>query len=394
MSELLLRNVRPWPSSVDDTPVDVLMVDGVISEVGPNLTTTGTVEDGLDHILLPAFTDAHAHLDSTRLGLPFRPHSAGPGLEGLIENDRHNWRSAERSVTDRATHTLGRTIAFGATRVRSHAQVDPDSGLDRLEGVLAAKREHKDRCDVEVVAFPQTGILRSPGTRELLSKALEMGADYVGGIDPEGLDRKPEEHLEIVFGLAHDHGAGVDIHLHDRGEVGARQIEMICARAVDLPHRVNISHCFGLTTVDEVKMTSLLETMSSASVTITTVAPGTTPPMPLEKIGSLAIDLGLGQDGIRDYWSPYGNGDMLDRTWQLAFTNGFRHDNLIEACVAIATSGGAAIMGVSNVGVAPGDVADLVVVPGDTVTAAVMDRPPRTMVIKNGSVVARGGILI
>jgi len=116
--------------------------------------------------------------------------------------------------------------------------------------------------------------------------------------------------------------------------------------------------------------------------------------MPLEKIGSLAIDLGLGQDGIRDYWSPYGNGDMLDRTWQLAFTNGFRHDNLIEACVAIATSGGAAIMGVSNVGVAPGDVADLVVVPCDTVTAAVMDRPPRTMVIKNGSVVARGGILI
>jgi cytosine/adenosine deaminase-related metal-dependent hydrolase len=186
----------------------------------------------------------------------------------------------------------------------------------------------------------------------------------------------------------------VDIHLHDRGELGAKQIEMICALAIDLPHSVNISHCFGLTTVDEIRTAALLETMSSASVTVTTVAPGTTPPIPLQQMKSHGVGLGLGQDGIRDYWSPYGTADMLDRTWQLAFTNGFRHDDLIEECVIVATSGGAAIMGIGGVGLSPGDIADLVVVPGDTVTAAVMDRAPRTMVVKSGAVVAREGVLV
>ena len=393
-SELLLRNVRAWPSTVAEESVDILMSDGLISDIGPSLSTDGDVEDGLHGIVIPAFTDCHTHLDSTRLGLPFRPHTAGSTLQELIDNDRKNWRSSEWSVAERAGFTLGTMVSFGATRIRSHAQIDPDCGLKRLEGVLAARSEHSDRCQVEIVAFPQTGILRSPGTRELLAEAIRSGADIVGGLDPEGIDGDAAAHLDIVFGLAHEHGVGVDIHLHDRGDFGASQIEQICRYAEELPHPVTISHCFALSTVDDDRQASLLETMAAAGVSVATVAPGTTAPMPLRQMRALGIGLGLGQDGIRDYWSPYGSGDMLDRTWQLAFTNGFRHDELIEECVTVATSGGAAIIGVDNVGLARGDIADLVVIPGDTVTAAVMDRAPRTVVIRQGAVVARQGALI
>ena len=216
----------------------------------------------------------------------------------------------------------------------------------------------------------------------------------IGGLDPEGFDGDASAHLDIIFGLAHAHGVGVDIHLHDRGDVGAKQIEMICKLATELPNQVIISHCFALSTVEEGRALALLETMASSGVSVATVAPGTFPPMPLERMNELGITLGLGQDGIRDYWSPYGTGDMLDRTWQLAFTNGFRSDDLIEACVGVATRGGASLMGVDNVGVSVGDVADLVVLPGDTVTSVVMDRPQRSFVLRGGQVIARAGELV
>ena len=394
MSELLLRNVRPWPSTIDRERVDLLIREGMIAEIGAGLTGRGQIEDGGGAIVLPAFTDFHTHLDSTRLGLPFRPHTAGPTLADLIRNDQQHWRSAEWSVAVRAGYTLGRMIAFGATRIRTHAQIDPDSGLERFEGVCEARAFHRDRCFVEVVAFPQTGILTSPGTESLLSEALSAGADLIGGLDPEGFDGDVNAHLDVVFGLADEHGVGVDIHLHDRGELGARQVELICDRASQIASPVTISHCFALATVEQRRRDELLEALAGAGVSLATVAPGHVAPLPLEAIVELGIGLGLGQDGIRDYWSPYGTADMLDRTWQLAFTNGFRRDDLVEQCVRVATTGGAGLMGVGNAGVEVGDVADLVVVPGDTVTAAVMDRSPRALVIRSGTVVARAGDLV
>ncbi|HEY5891070.1 MAG TPA: amidohydrolase [Acidimicrobiia bacterium] len=395
MHTLLVRNVRLAPTWPNTAAVDVLCRDGLIALVSAGISDPhDEVIDGNGEILIAAFSDVHAHLDSTRLGLPFRPHTADRTLESLIENDRSNWRSAEMSVTDRATYTLGRTIAAGATRVRSHAQVDPQSGLDRLEGVLAAREAHRDRAIVEIVAFPQAGILREQGTPELLDEAMAMGADLVGGLDPEGYDGNADGHLDVVFAIAAKHHAGVDIHLHDRGEIGVATIENICRRALTLDARVNISHCFGLVTADADTTKRLVETLAVSGVTVTTVAPGTTPPMPLRHLEEAGVAIGLGQDGTRDYWSPYGNGDMLDRTWQLAFTNGFRKDADIEHCLEVATAGGAKIMGIDNVGLEIGSAADLVVVPGDTVTAAVMDRALRSFVIRAGRVVARGGELV
>ena len=219
-------------------------------------------------------------------------------------------------------------------------------------------------------------------------------------------DRDPVAHLDVVFGVAERHGVDVDIHLHEVGELGAFTFELIAERtaAHGMQGRVTISHAFALGTVDASRQAALVELLAANDIALATVAPGNREPLPLLLLRDAGVRVGLGQDGIRDYWSPYGNGDMLQRSWQLAFRNGFRHDDQVELCVDVASRGGravvesttwsgAAIIDDRVTGLAPGARADLVVVAADTVCAAVMDHPPRTLVIRGGEVIARGGVL-
>lgn len=240
MGDLVISDVRPWGGAT----VDVRVSDGVITSVEPHGAggsggSDGQSEhvDGAGRLLLPSFTDVHVHLDSTRVGLPFEPNEVERrNLRSFIQNDRDNWRNAGKSVAERATHTLGSAIAHGMTRARSYAQIDADCGLERLEGVLAAREAHAHRASVEVVAFPQAGLLLEPGVPALLEEGLRNGVDLVGGIDPCALDADPRQHLDIVFDLAERHGVGIDIHLHEPAELGLFSAQQIIerVRALDM----------------------------------------------------------------------------------------------------------------------------------------------------------------
>lgn len=396
MSSLLLKNVRPWGAS----PRDVLIRDGKIADTGSR--TAGVEEvDGRGRLLLPSFTDAHVHLDSTRIGLPFRPHTGGAGIWPMVMNDRSNWRDAEKSAEERAILTLGRMIERGVTRVRSYAQIDVDCGLERFHAVQAAAEEHKDRCDVEIIAFPQAGLLREQGTVPLMKQALREGAHWVGGIDPCMLDRDPKAHLDVLFALAEEFQVPVDVHLHEPGHLGVFSTDLILERirVLGMKGRVTMSHSYELGSINEATTRRLVEEFSDLDVGMATVAPAQQRGLPLVDLASAAVRVGLGQDGQRDYWSPYGNADMLDRTWQLAFTHQFRADELIEHCLAVGTVGGASLMSpesprITSIsdrpGLADGDAAELMLLAGDTVTAAVMDRLEDRTVIHAGRVVADG----
>ncbi|MGB3857821.1 MAG: amidohydrolase family protein [Ornithinimicrobium sp.] len=381
-------------------------LDGHPAEDATNDRTNSevTVIDGRGRLALPGFSDVHVHLDSTRLGLPFRPHTGGPGVWAMMLNDRAHWREAEAGVRERVSHTLNLMIARGATRVRSFAQVDVDCGLERLEAVLAARETHREHCDVQVIAFPQAGLLREEGSPGVLEDALRAGADVVGGIDPCTLDRDPVRHLDIVFGLAERYQVPVDIHLHEPGDLGRFSADLIVERtlALGMQGRVLISHGYGLWDGTPSQTEALVQAFADADIATATVAPGGGQGLPIRALTAAGVRVGLGQDGQRDYWSPYGNADMLDRTWQLAFTNGYRADELIEHCAAIATVGGAGIMDprlprldsvASRPGLAVGDRADLCLIDAETVTSAVMDRPSDRTVLFRGRVVAEGGAL-
>lgn len=401
---MLISNVRPW----GQTPVDLKITDGLISSVSPHdaaLPTAGAI-DGGGRLALPSFSDVHVHLDSTRIGLPFREHTGAPGVWGMMLNDRNNWRDAEVALPQRVAETLGRMIAHGTTRVRSYAQIDIDCKLEKFEAVLAAKEKFADHADVQIMAFPQAGLLLEPGTVAYLEESLKLGATVMGGIDPCQLDRDPVRHLDIVFELAEKYQVDVDIHLHEPGHLALFSTELIMerTRALGMEGRVTLSHAYELANVSAAATQRVMEGMRELDISWATVAPAASgKQFNLAAMTEAGIRVGLGEDGQRDYWSPYGDCDLLSRTWQLAFTHGLRQDELIEHAAAIATWGGASIMDPNlnrlrstsdRPGLAVGDRAELVLLGAETVTSAVMDRGSDRTVIHDGRVVADQLVLL
>lgn len=405
----LIRAVRPWGQALSD----VVVADGKITGVEPHdparavpgagaAAADATVVEGRGRLLVPSFADVHVHLDSTRIGLPFREHTGGPGVWTMMMNDRLNWRNAEVPLQERVNNTLGRMIARGTTRVRSYAQIDVDCRLERFEAVVAAKEQFKDQADVDIIAFPQAGLLLEEGTVPLMEDALRAGANVMGGIDPCSLDRDPARHLDIVFGLAEKYQVPIDIHLHEPGELGVFSTDLVIerTRALGMEGKVTMSHAYQLGSVNEATTRRLIGEFAELDISMASVAPGSAGvagQLPIPLLSEAGVRLGLGEDGQRDYWSPYGNTDMLDRTWQLAFTHGFRRDELIEHCLAIATIGGASILDPSATrlkgtthrpGLEAGDPAELLLLDGETVASAVMDRGTDRTVIHRGKVVA------
>ncbi len=400
----LIRAVRPWGHELSDVSIVSGETGGNITAVEPHDPARAvpegfTVVEGRGRLLLPSFSDVHVHLDSTRIGLPFREHTGGPGVWTMMMNDRLNWRNAEVPLQERVNDTLGRMIARGTTRVRSYAQVDVDCKLERFEAVAAAKEKFSAQASVDIIAFPQAGLLLEEGTVELMEEALKAGANVMGGIDPCTLDRDPAKHLDIVFGLAEKYQVPIDIHLHEPGELGVFSTDLVLerTRALGMQGKVTMSHAYQLGSVNEATTRRLIDAFAELDVSLASVAPSAAGQLPIPLLTEAGVRLGLGEDGQRDYWSPYGNTDMLDRTWQLAFTHGFRKDELIEHCLAIATIGGASILDPSATrlkdtahrpGVEVGDPADLLLVEGETVASTVMDRGKDRTVIHAGRVVA------
>jgi cytosine deaminase len=394
MAGVLLRGGRPWGH---DRAADILVRDGAIAVIGTDVDAAGAeVLEVADHLVLPGLVDAHCHLDKTLCGGPWVPHSAGEALSDRIANERRRRGELGIPDVDYIANLLGRMVASGTTHVRTHTDIDPAFGLAGVEAVRAAVARMDGRIAVEQVAFPQYGLLTNPGTAELLEEALRSGVETVGGIDPAGFDRDPVRHLDIVFGLAAQYGASVDLHLHDVGSLGAWELELIAERTRDagLGGRVTVSHAYGFSQVDHAYQDRIIDQLAQAGVTILTAAVYSFPVPPIKRLRAAGVNVACGHDGIRDLWGPYGSGDMLERAMHLAYRSTFRRDEDIELALEAATYGGARTLGLDGYGLAVGGPADLVVVDARTPAEAVVAHPPRELVLKHGVVVARGGALV
>jgi cytosine deaminase len=297
---------------------------------------------------------------------------------------------------DHIVALLERMVAAGTTYVRSHTDIDPEVGLDGVAAVRTAVARLDDRVSVEQVAFPQHGLLTNPGTAELLDEALRQGVETVGGIDPAGVDRDPVRHLDILFDLAARHGAGIDIHLHDPGELGAWELDLIVDRTRDtgLGGRVTVSHAYGFSQLDAASQGRVIERLADAGVTLVTAAVYSFPVPPIKRLRAAGVNVACGHDGICDLWGPYGSGDMLERAMHLAYRSTFRRDEDIEIALDAATYGGARALGLPAYGLQVGAPADVVVVAARTAAEAIVRHPARDLVLKAGRTVARGGRLV
>ncbi|NQW09092.1 MAG: amidohydrolase family protein [Alphaproteobacteria bacterium] len=380
----------------DGRLVDLTVRDGVVHVVQAAIPSSPDDEDLCGLLLLPALVDGHVHLDKTFLGLPWRSHRAGPTVRHRIEAEKAGRGDLGLSVERRALNFLDRALSRGTVALRSHVDIDPACKLDHLHGVMAAREARRGRIDVQLVAFPQSGLLTAPGVSDLLDAALREGVELVGGIDPIGVDGDLDGHLDAVFGLAERHGVGVDIHLHDPGYQGALELRAIAerTRVLGLGGRVTVSHAFALATIDAKTLAITAEALAVAGVTILTNGPGPTPLIPIETLRAAGVAVAAGSDNVRDAWSPFGNADMLERAMLIAYRAGFRTDEGLATALALATTASATMMGRPSHGLAVGHVADFIAVDAETPAEAVVDRPPRALVVKAGRVVARDGSLV
>ncbi len=279
-------------------------------------------------------------------------------------------------------------VAYGTTAIRTHVDVDLGLGLRGIEVVREAAAGYGDALAVQIVAFPQDGVLRRPGVLNLLAQAARSGVEYIGGLDPATIDRDPVGQVDAVLALAAEYGVGVDIHLHDPAELGAFQIELILDRVetLGLHGRVNIPHGFAVAALEPTRRTDLLARMGALGVTMTTVAPLRLPQLPLRELDAADVRFGFGTDGIRDLWSPYGTGDALGIAWQYARASSLVTDDDLHRVVEILCGTSATLVGLDQNALRVGDRADIVLMDAENPMDALVRTPPRQVVIGNGRV--------
>jgi cytosine/adenosine deaminase-related metal-dependent hydrolase len=385
MSRLLVRNVRPMGGA----PTDMLIEGTRIAAIGavPDSPDV-TLLEGAGRLLLPAFVEGHTHLDKTLWGMGWWRNEVGPGLIDRIETERAERRRLRPDPLVQSRGLAQAFLARGTTRIRSHADVDTEIGTTHSDALVALREELRGTMDIQVVAFPQSGLLIRPGTLALLEQALRNGADILGGLDPSGIDRDPVGHLDAIFGLADKHGVPLDIHLHEPGELGAFALDLIIerTRALGMQGRVVIDHVFCLGEVP--RAPALCAALAAARIAIATTAP---PSRPVPNVQMVRVAGGVifaGNDGVRDTWTPYAMPDMLSRAMLVGLKNEFRRDDQIAIAFGMVTDQAAEGCGFADYGLGVGARADLVLLEAETLAEAVVAAPQARTVLSHGRVVS------
>lgn len=379
---------------------DIHVENGRITaiEAAGSVGASATVIDIAGDLLVPSFVEGHIHLDTSFYGgkwVPHRPCTNGFDVHERVAFQAENMAKAE-PMAERARNQLDLCIANGTTQMRSHVMVDGSVGLKSLETILAVREEYKDIIDIQLVAFPQSGILKSPGTPELLDAAIGLGADLVGGLDPASFDRDVNGHLDVVFGVAEKHGVDIDIHLHDAGSMGAFTIEEICDRTVALGMQghVAVSHAYGLGDLAPDAARKIAAKIAKSGVSIMTNAPGNHNFPPVALLRHEGVTVFSGSDNIRDSWWPYGDGDMLHRAEIIGYRSGFYTDEELAAAFEIVTAAGAKALRLEGYGIEIGAKADFVTLAAEHVPEAVIAFPKGRRIYKAGRLVAENGKML
>lgn len=388
---LLLRNVRPWGGAAQD----ILIEDGRIASLTPAGPVPASAEavpeiDGRGLLAIPGLVNAHAHVDKSWWGLPWQSYGGEPGTDGRIRHERAERDGLGIPSVGITRTVLERMVAQGTTAIRSHADVDLGLGLRGIEAVRQAAAEYAGALELQIVAFPQDGVLRRPGVMSLLKDALQAGAESIGGLDPATIDRDPVGQIDGIMEIAGEAEAGVDIHLHDPAELGVFQIELVCERVerFGLQGKVNIAHGFAVAQVDAGRRGELLSRMGELGMSMTTVAPPRmgAQQLPMRELEKAGVRLGLGTDGIRDLWSPYGTGDIMGIAWQFSRAGGWVRDEDLTQVVRLASSDGAWAVGRDDHDLVVGGRGDVVLADAENPMDLLVRGPARELVVGAGRI--------
>lgn len=321
----------------------IRLESGVIAEIiGADLELHSHLPkyDCKDLLLLPSFEEAHIHLDKTYYDGPWKAVKQVSSIFERIEEEKVLLPKLLPMARQQAESILKLIQGYGATHVRSHCNIEPVSGLQRLEATKQALDTFSGKLSSAIVAFPQHGLLRSDSV-QLVKQSLEEGATHVGGVDPFTVDGDIEKSLQTMVELAVQHKAGIDIHLHDGKEAGKQTLMRLAdlTEEAGLQGKVTVSHAFWFAGAEQQEAEEVAERMAALGMAIASTVPIGTMTMPLPMLHRKGVTVKLATDSLTDHWSPFGNGDQLEKAGRFAELYGYNDERSLSQSLGFITGG-------------------------------------------------------
>jgi len=400
MIDLILRNARV---AGQQELTDLGVEQGVIVAVGDDTTAAETI-DLAGRLVTPPLVEPHIHLDAVlTVGQP-RPNVSGSLFEGIAIWAERAADLSYEDVQSRVSQVLRWQLACGVQHVRSHVDVcDPE--LRALRALVELREQVRGLIDLQLVAFPQQGILGFDGGRELMRRAVEIGADVVGGIPHYELTREDGvESVRFAMALADEHGLRVDIHCDETDDDHSRFVEVMAAETIrrGMSGRVTASHTTAMHSYNNAYAHRLIINIARAGLHMVTnpldnsVLQGRFDTGPIRRghtrvkqLLEAGVNVCIGHDSVMDPWYPLGYGDPLQAAFVLVHLGQMSGDAELRQLIEMITTKPAAALGVPGYGLRPGGPADLVVFDAPSEADALRLIAPRTLVLRGGRVVAR-----
>ena len=385
--------------------IDIAVQDGRIVEVAAGIA--GAARETLDaggQLVSAPFVDAHFHMDATlSYGLP-RFNQSGTLLEGIALWSELKPQLTFEAIVERALTYCDWAVAKGLLAIRSHVDVC-DSRLLVVEALLEVKQRVAPYLDLQLVAFPQDGVLRSPDALDNLKRALDLGVEVVGGIPHyERTMAEGTQSVQLLCELAAQRGLRVDMHCDETDDPMSRHIETLAyhTQRLGLQGRVNGSHLTSMHSMDNYYVSKLIPLMAEARVSVVAnpliniTIQGRHDTYPkrrgmtrVPELLAAGVPVAFGHDCVMDPWYSLGSGDMLEVAHMGLHVAQMTGQEAMRACFQAVTQTPAEILGLQGYGITPGCHADLVLLQARDPVEAIRLRATRLAVVRRGRVIAR-----
>jgi cytosine/creatinine deaminase len=400
---LVIRNARVRGQ---EQLVDIALDGDKISAVTPNLPARGQKEiDAAGSLVLPGLFNLHYHADKCLLGEIMRPNVSGTLPEAIEITNEFKRKYDPAEVAGRAVRTIEQGVKNGTTFFRLFCDVGTIGGLAAARGLLLAREKTRQYCRIQVVAFPQEGIVRDPGAAELMEEAIKEGCDVVGGLPwYEYTDEEARQHIDICFAMAKKHDLDIHMLVDDTDDANSRSLEYLALKTMreGLNGRVAASHCGAMAGYNDVYAAKVIDMVASAGVTISVNAhinlvcsarldrePRRRGTARVKELLARGVNVVTSQDDVNDPYYPFGKPDPLECASMIAHVAQLTLPHELEQVIDMITVNAARAAHFAHYGIAPGMRADLVVVGAPSVHEALRLQPPRPHVLRDGREVAR-----
>jgi cytosine deaminase len=392
--DLLIKDARTRSSP--GNLLDIGIKDGRVARIGKIFSDQAERRiDAKGKLVTESFVNGHLHLCKvytlTMVGedalSSYTSGEMGGAMTAIEQAARVKEHYDERWIIENVRRAVKLAVRFGNTHIRAFADTDTKAKLEGIKALLRAREEFAEQVDIEVVAFPQDGIVRDPGAEDYVRQAMELGADVVGGIPwIEYTDEDAQRHIDLMFAVAKEYDKDISMLIDDAGDPGLRTLEMLAVKTLreGWEGRVTAQHARAMALYPEPYYRKVEALLKKARIGV--VSDPQTGPL-YARVRSLydaGIGIALGQDDIADAYYPFGRNNMLEVAFLAAHLMWMTTFRDMEILYDLITTRAAEALGISGFELKEGNRANLVVLNAESVWEAIWSHEAPLHVIKDG----------